>query len=48
MKTKDVSFKIYAREICVNCINKDKELCEIRKCVNYKNCITYKCINYKR
>lgn len=43
-KTKETIYETYVRVLCKECKNKDKDLCEIRKCNNG----TVKCIYYER
>lgn len=43
-KTKETIYETYVRVLCTECKNKNKDLCEIRKCNNG----TVKCIYYER
>lgn len=43
-KTKETIYETYRRVLCKECKNKDKDLCEIRKCCNG----IVKCIYYER
>lgn len=47
-KTEETTFEIYVKKICPNCINKNKDLCEIRQCVSNKKCKIIRCVNYEK
>lgn len=52
MKTNETIYETYSRAICPECLNKDKDLCNIvitvdnkAKCINYLRCS--RCISKK-
>ena len=47
MVLKDL-FEKYKKEQCKNCVNKDKDLCEIRIINTLNNVILTKCAYYER
>ena len=47
MVLKDL-FEKYKKEQCKNCINKDKDLCEIRIINTLNNVILTRCVYYER
>lgn len=43
-KTNETIYETYIRVLCPECKNRDKNLCEIRECING----SIKCIYYER